>query len=187
MYAMWMVADPTGTDYDAGPDPMGRKIAVSDGIIADFALTAEGEATLRSQADAERNAPIDAHRAILAHQLRRELHARAYPLAVLAGPDAVANLDTDRVADLLAGQIAGALAAALWPVGDPPPEWWQTPVGRACAHSVGDDDRSVTQSVAAAMLGLSVGSIGSMIARGDLERGPDGGVTVASIMARITR
>ena len=200
--ATWMVADPTGTDYEAGPDPHGRTITTSSGTIADIELTAEGEETLRSQADAERQEPIDTHRVSLAHQLRRELHERAYPLAVLAGPDAVAELDVEYVAQRVAAQIAGALAAdddrllaecvidvmaALWPVADPPPEWWQTWVGRACAHSAGDDGRTVTQSVAAAMLGLAVGSIGPMIARGDLERGPEGGVTVASIMARITR
>ena len=144
------------------------------------------------------------HEVELAGQLRDELHARADPLAVLAGPDAVAALDTDRVADRVAAQLAGAIAAdddrllaeividlmaALWPTGDPPPEWWQSPVGRACAHSIGDADHadSVTHSVAAGMLGLARGSIGPMVARGDLERGDDGGVTVASIKRRLIR
>lgn len=198
----WIAGDTTGTDYEAGPDPMGRMIDYGDGIMTDIELTEEGERTLRDCVEAERQAPINAHRASLAHQLRRELHERAYPLAVLAGPTAVAELDTEYVAQRIAGQIAQAFAsdddrllaecvidvmAALWPTGDPPPEWWQTWVGRACAHSAGDDGRTVTQSIAAAMLGLAVGSIGPMIARGDLERGPEGGVTVASIMARITR
>lgn len=144
------------------------------------------------------------HEVELASQLRDELHARAYPLAVLDGPDAVADLDTEQVADRVASQLAGAIAAnedrllaeividlmsALWPIDDPLPEWWQSPVGRACAHSIGDADHTdtVTHSVAAGMLGLARSSIGTMVARGDLDRGDDGGVTVASIKARLTR
>lgn len=149
-------------------------------------------------------ATVELTRIEIASQLRDELHARAYPLAVLGEPEAVGRLDTDRVAERIAAQLAEAIDAgddrllaetvidvmcALWPTEDPPPEWWQSPVGRTCAHSVGDTDHTdaVTQSVAAAMLGLAVGSIGPMIARGDLDRGQDGGVTVASIKRRITR
>lgn len=202
--AVWMVTDPTGTDYTAGPDPLGRTIITSEGVIDDITLTDEGAETLRLQASAVQSAPADQHRAMLAHQLGEELHTRAYPLAVLDGPTTVAELDIGRVAQRVAAELVDALGSdddrllaqvvtdlmgALWPVSEPPPGWWQTPIGRACAHSVGDTDHTdtVTHSVAAAMLGLAVGSIGPMVTRGDLERGAGGGVTVASIKRRITR
>jgi hypothetical protein len=134
-------------------------------------------------------------------QLREELGSRLHALAVLAGPDA--TIDWPRALDarvsMLAGQLAAAdddvlaetvvdVMAALWPTGDPPPEWWRTPVGRRCAASLGaEDSAEVTHSVAAAMLGVARGGIGKMVARGDLERHPDGGVTRASVLLRLAR
>jgi hypothetical protein len=123
---------------------------------------------------------------------------------VLSVPDAVADVDVEWVADRVASQLAAAIASdddwllaeivvdlmtAPWPTGDPPPEWWQPAVGRACAHSVGDTDHvdTVTHSVAAATLGLARSGIGRMVARGDLGGGVDGGVTVASVKRWPTR
>lgn len=137
----------------------------------------------------------------LAAQLRDELGCRAHPLAVLAGPDetltwptrlearaegiALALLSSD---DEEAAGMAVDVMAALWPTGDPPPEWWTTPVGRVLARSVGADDaEAVTHSVAAAMLGVTRGTIAQLVHRGKLDRHPDGGVLRSSIMQRIAQ
>lgn len=135
-------------------------------------------------------------------QLRDELHQRAYPLGVLAGPDAA--LDWPAALEQRAGVLAAQLCqdeddhlaaetvidvmAALWPTGDPPPEWWTTPLGRVVARSVGADDAEVvTHSVAAAMLGVTRGTIAQLVHRGKLDRHPDGGVLRSSILQRIAQ
>lgn len=138
----------------------------------------------------------------VAAQLRDELHDRQYPLAVLAGVDEAIRWPArlEGVAELLAAQMCqdddDRLAAqtvtdvmvALWPVDDPPPEWWTTPLGRVVARSVGTDDtEAVTQSVAAAMLGVTRGTIAQLVHRGKLDRHPDGGVLRSSIMQRIAQ
>lgn len=137
----------------------------------------------------------------LAAQLRDELGCRAHPLAVLAGPDealdwpARLNARVDGIALALlspdddeAADMAIDVMAALWPRTDPPPEWWTTPVGRVLARSVGaDDTEAVTHSVAAAMLGVTRGTIAQLVHRGKLDRHPDGGVLRASIMQRIAQ
>ncbi|MFD3592601.1 hypothetical protein ACFWU5_07705 [Nocardia sp. NPDC058640] len=81
------------------------------------------------------------------------------------------------------------LAGVAWP-DDVEPAWWRTPVGRAVGRSVGmiDEADSVSQTVAAAMLGVAPGTVASMMSRGcDLDRHPDGGITRASVIARIQR
>lgn len=93
--------------------------------------------------------------------------------------------DTD---DRLAAGTATDLLNALWPDGDPPSEWWRTPLGRLCARSVGHDDAdAVTHSVAAAMLGVTRGTVAQLVHRGTLDRHPDGGITRASVLLRIAR
>lgn len=94
--------------------------------------------------------------------------------------------------DRLAAQTVIDLMTALWPHASPEhvghADWWRTPVGRLCARSLGRDDaEAVTQHVAGAMLGVTRGTIAQMLARGTLDRHPDGGVLRASILQRLGR
>lgn len=84
----------------------------------------------------------------------------------------------------LAAQTVIDCAGHLWPV-DPEPEWWRTPLGRLVARSVGRDDAAVTQSEAAAMLGVTRGTIAQLVSRGTLARHPAGGVDRAAVLARM--
>ena len=132
-------------------------------------------------------------------QLATELGARLWALGVLDSPDEV--IRAARRAEGMAARTAPALASdddreaaqatidvlcALWP-GAVPAAWWATPVGRLCARSLGDDPEAVTHSVAAAMLGVTRGTIATWVHRGDLARHPDGGVLRGSVMARLAR
>ena len=70
----------------------------------------------------------------------------------------------------------------------PEPEWWRTPFGRLVARSIGRDDaESVSHSVAAAMLGVTRGTVAQLVHRGTLDRHPDGGVLRGSVLQRIGR
>lgn len=94
--------------------------------------------------------------------------------------------------DRLAAQTCIDLMAALWPHGSPEDvgeaAWWSTALGRLCARSLGRDDaESVSQSVAAAMLGVTRGTVAQMVHRGTLDRHPDGGVLRASVLQRLSR
>lgn len=90
-------------------------------------------------------------------------------------------------------QAQGAVAslmAVLWPHGAPEAvgraDWWRTPLGHACARTLSRADTAeVTHSVAAAMLGVTRGTIAQLIARGTLDRHPNGGVRRASVLKRI--
>ena len=84
----------------------------------------------------------------------------------------------------LAAQTVIDCAGHLWPA-DPEPEWWRTPLGRLVARSVGGEDASVTQAEAAAMLGVTRGTIAQLVSRGTLARHPDGGVDRAAVIARM--
>lgn len=87
--------------------------------------------------------------------------------------------------DRLAAQTVIDLAGLAWE-SDPSAQWWRTPLGRLVARSLGHQDtEAVTQSVAAAMLGVTRGTIAQLVARGTLERHPDGGVSRASVLKRI--
>lgn len=139
----------------------------------------------------------------IAAQLATELGGVAASLTPIIGPDLGMEVER-RVASrarTLAGQLCSDdddLAAetvvdvmnVLWPHGAPErvgrAEWWRTPLGQACARSLGHDDaEAVTHSVAAAMLGINPKSIGQMVARGHLDRHPDGGVLRASVLQRL--
>lgn len=112
----------------------------------------------------------------LADAARERLAATAQRLAAQISQD-----EDDR----LAAQTVIDLAGVAWEI-DPPAEWWRTPLGRLVARSVGrDDSEAVTQSVAAAMLGVTRGTIAQLVARGTLDRHPEGGVSRASVLKRI--
>lgn len=139
-------------------------------------------------------------------QIRGELdRALAGPVGSLLGLDLSQQI-ADRIlvrAPMLAGQLQDAddrlaaqtvidLMTALWPHASPEhvghADWWRTPLGRLCARSLGrSDSESVTQHVAGAMLGVTRGTIAQMLARGTLDRHPDGGVLRASILQRLGR
>jgi hypothetical protein len=111
----------------------------------------------------------------LAEKIRERITARAPMLAAQLTQDA-----DDR--------LAGETVIDVWPSGDPDPDWWRTPLGRVCARSLGNDDaEAVTHSVAAAMLGVTRGTVAQLVHRGTLDRHPDGGVTRASVLMRIGR
>lgn len=135
-------------------------------------------------------------------QLTDELDARLVgPVRDLLGLDLAETLTTRlrERAPMLAAQLATGddrLAAAtrvdvlhaLWGDADPDSDWWRTPVGRLCARSVGRDDAdAVSHSVAAAMLGVTRGTVSQLVHRGTLDRHPDGGVTRASVLMRLAR
>lgn len=137
-------------------------------------------------------------------QLADELSAAVIPLAGIAGdpapmewPEALA-----RQAPALAHQLCCddkresseaviGVMNALWPADSPElvgqPEWWRTPLGRACAHALDPHDTSgVTYAVAAGILGVTVGTIKQLAHRGSLAKSPDG-ITRASVFARMER
>jgi hypothetical protein len=122
-------------------------------------------------------------RLLLGHDLAELLDERARSQArVLAWQ--LAQDEDDR----LAAQTVIDLMCALFPHCDPAPEWWRTPAGRLCARSLGrDDTEAVTRSVAAAMLGVTPGTIAQLVHRGTLARHPDGGISRASVLARLAR
>ncbi len=136
----------------------------------------------------------------VATQLRDELDARVAPLAVLAGADASIEwpqaLNADRLAfeivqatdPRLSAQTSTDVMCALWPAEDPPFDWWTTPLGRALAAAGAiPDTETVSRSEAAAMLGVSPGTVATLTTRGDLERAADGSILVTSVQSRIAR
>lgn len=91
--------------------------------------------------------------------------------------------------DQVAVHTAARLVAALYPsdtVFNPPAEWWQTPLGEVVARRMGHPSaESVPYSVAGAMLGMTRQGVHDLVTRGKLDRHSTGGVTVASVRARI--
>lgn len=99
---------------------------------------------------------------------------------------------TDETHEDEAAELVLDLMTTLWPHADPEQvgrvDWWRTPLGLAVARSVGREDaESVTHHVAAAMLGISRGAVGTMVHRRTLDRHPDGGVLRASVLQRLAR
>lgn len=136
-------------------------------------------------------------------QLRDELGAAVSRIAVLAGPEEFIEWEQTVAArapmlaaqlcqdqdDNLAAETVIDVMNALWPHGSPEdrtPDWWRTPLGRMCARSLGRDDaEAVTHSVAAAMLGVTRGTVAQLVTRGTLDRHPEGGVLRSSVLLRI--
>lgn len=98
-------------------------------------------------------------------------------------PRIVARLDR-RDGD--AAEIAAAVLTALWPIpGSVPPTWWSSPLGETVRHAMDGPDVSLTHTETADLLGISRASIGQMVARGNLTRHPDGGVSRDSVFRRL--
>jgi len=141
-------------------------------------------------------------------QLAELIGERGRALAVVIGPpDLVIELDRRavQVAANLApqlrfgdpmevGQLIIDLLNLIWPDSDPAPDWWRTPLGRICAASMALDDppdarpsdnRSVTYREAARILGVHDGTVFQWAHRGTIERHPDGGLALASVLRRL--
>lgn len=141
--------------------------------------------------------------AAAAHQLHDELEMLALALAPFTGLDSQPHILNGAVEatiaqlgqeddDQLAAEACLSVTGALWPRCAPEDcglaDWWRTPLGRLCARSLGRDDaEAVTHSVAAAMLGVTRGTIAQLVHRGTLDRHPDGGVLRASVLQRLSR
>lgn len=112
----------------------------------------------------------------LGDMLRRRLATAAPAIAAqLRAPD-----------DQLVAETVIDVMGALWPNCAPEDceeaHWWRSPLGQACARSLGHSaGESVTHSVAAAMLGVPRSNIGVWVRRGKLDRHPDGGVLRSSV------
>ena len=113
--------------------------------------------------------------------LRRTVRARAQDWAARM-------LDGD---DQVAANMIMRLVSTLYPGDapfDPPAEWWRTPLGQVAVRRVGHPSaRSVSYSVAGAMLGITRQGVHDLVTRGKLDRHPDGGVTPESVRARLNR
>jgi hypothetical protein len=71
---------------------------------------------------------------------------------------------------------------------EPPLDWWRSPLGRVIARRVGHPTAgSLSYPVAGAMLGITRQGVHDLVARGKLERHPEGGVTPASVRARLAQ
>lgn len=119
----------------------------------------------------------------LADMLTERIRGRADMwAAILSGDD-----HEDEAAELVLD-----LMTTLWPHADPEhvgrADWWRTPLGLAVGRSIGRDDaEAVTHHIAAAILGISRGAVGTMVSRGTLDRHPDGGVLRAAVLQRLAR
>lgn len=139
-------------------------------------------------------------------QLCAELRTALRPFATLAGFQAMVEWedallsrvpalagrlcqdDSEHLAYETCVDVMGALWPRLLPDAAGRPQWWQTPLGRVCARALENDDTDmVSRSTAAAMLGVTHGTIQQLVHRGSLERHPEGGLTRASVLARLVR
>ncbi|MCI2416410.1 hypothetical protein MOQ72_03155 [Saccharopolyspora sp. K220] len=140
----------------------------------------------------------------LADELRRLVAIRLLdPLRILLESDAAtASLQRriDRDAATWATRLLGPdhqaavhtcarLLAALYPDDgpfDPPDAWWRTALGQVVARRIGHPGADhVSLSTAGAMLGITRQGVHDLVNRDKLERHPDGGVSTASIRARL--
>ncbi|MFG3438921.1 hypothetical protein ACGF0J_16885 [Nonomuraea sp. NPDC047897] len=112
--------------------------------------------------------------------VRERLRVRAEVWAAqLLGPD-------DRSAVMTSARLIAALFPGDGPF-DPPDEWWRTAFGRAVARRAGHPGtEAVSFTTAAAMLGITRQGVHDLVKRSKLDRHPSGGVTTASIRARLT-
>jgi len=135
----------------------------------------------------------------LQDQLREDLYMAAERLGALVPQlhpmtndhvrDAIAASAERLTAVLLSdddhqvAEVVIDLQVLLWPHSDPDAEWWDTPLGHVSLRSIGADNApSWTYSVAAAKLGVKASTVGTLVSRGTLDRHPDGGVTIPSVL-----
>lgn len=121
-------------------------------------------------------------------ELVLELDRRALQVAANLAPQ-LRSGDPKEVAQLVID-----LGNLIWPNSEPPPEWWGTPLGRIFASSMDLDDppgssdnRSVTYREAARILGVHEGTVSQWAHRGTIERHPDGGLALTSVLRRLGR
>lgn len=96
--------------------------------------------------------------------------------------------DDEAAAVYAIARLIGALYPGDAPF-DPPADWWRTPLGQVVARRMGHPTvQAVSYSVAGAMLGVTKQGVHDLVRRGKLARNADGGgVTVASVKARLTK
>lgn len=120
--------------------------------------------------------------------LKSELDSVRSRLAARAGAWASELLGED---DQAATRIAIRLVSALYPSDtpfDPPPAWWQTPLGVVVARRVGHPAaETVSYAVAGAMLGVTRQGVHDLVNRGKLVPHHGGGVTTASVRERLNQ
>lgn len=138
---------------------------------------------------------------IAAHLLERMRLRILSPLTTLVGLDLIDLIDprlksaARRLAQQMlsddereAAQTVIDVMALLWPDTDPEdedPTWWHTPLGQQVARSIGEDNTAVTYRRAATMLGVQRGTVSKWVQRGTLDRHPDGGVRLGSVLERL--
>lgn len=134
-----------------------------------------------------------------AAQLRDELGGLAARIGAVLGTDMQLMLierASDRAgwltAELANGAEADATAAdllALLYPDDPPLDWWRTPLGLLSAPTAAQelDAPGWTRAEAAAVLGVSDGTVAQLGHRGDLERAADGRFSRRSVLTRLAR
>lgn len=126
-----------------------------------------------------------------ATQLLGEVAPVVEALGRLLGTD-LADQMTQRLDDraaMLASDAhdPGTAADLLILLGDRDATWWGTPLGREVAAGAGDTMGVLTQQQAADVLGVSRGTVAQLVSRGTLDRHPDGGVVLGSVLMRLTR
>lgn len=117
--------------------------------------------------------------ATLTHTLAGLLGADLAPILAARAEQAAERIAADLTNPDVAVRTAAELVAALW-TGDPPPDWWTTDLGRAVAGAGGDDP--VSFGTAAAILGVSRGTVSQLVARETVTRYPGGGLSRASVL-----
>lgn len=137
--------------------------------------------TLRDQVEQVLSTRAAAIAALLSDvELQVEIQARVPAAAARI----VAMLGSDD--DHAAAEAVVDLALLAHGDADIPDAWWQTPLGKVTARSVeADDAEAVTPRAAARMLGISEPRVYQLRDSGKLDRHPEGGVTRASVLARI--
>ncbi len=111
-----------------------------------------------------------------------ELLADSLPAASRCLSDRLSSAD-----QAVAAETARELCGVLWPPdGEPPAEWWHTPLGRACAAGLAiAETRSVAPHLAAVMLGINRARVYQLVNDGVLQRHPDGRLDRRAVLKRV--
>ena len=111
------------------------------------------------------------------------------PVATVAGLVEWQDIADDLVLRLLDGEddLAVAIAVSLWPMADPPDDWWDTPLGRMLAQDSDLADRGIAVTEAGPMLGITHQGVSDLARRGRLRKHPDIGVQLRAVVLRRAR